>query len=798
MIYHSDYDDSARFLRLIHPRKVWFEVRAKGPKGAYGQHFQDVEQAANWAAEQSDKPETVAVWVTANPVEPSTWTPDQKLAGDHNIPRRTAFYIDFDSVHPKGDNATDAELDATRVAAMACVEYLTGLGFPEPAVVMSGNGHQVWYRIDLPAEDSPIERFLRAMEARFTTNAASVDTSVYNPSRVGRMPGTMNRKGPDTPDRPQRLAQIVSTPRYLETVSRELLESVAGPEQPAESPAPDSAPLPDYPAGPPILFDVEGFLQRNNWPILAKKPKDGGTLWEIPCPLKPEHKDGGAWIWQGDDGTLWAGCHHAKCAKKTWKDIRNAIDPSFDRSAKESLPANVQDAEYLARLCLKPDTFLLHKESIYEYRAGVWQEQKPEAIKRYIRRVLMAEFNRYGRLVAKAGLDKQQPSVSEKITSSVYGVLTSLIPEVDHNAPCWLDGRKADNLLVCADSVVNLDDLTTQPHTPKLFAVTKLPYRYDPQAACPTWTKYLKSVWPDDADAIALAQEFAGYTLLGANPLQSMLLLQGAKRGGKGVFVRTLCALVGRENTCSISVRNFVKDFALWGARGKSIIIIPDIRAPKNGLPPEIVEILKAITGNDQVDVNGKGRDIVSEPLTGKIIASTNDLLTFEDDSGALFDRLIALKFTRSFLPVDHPDYVEGQDQDPQLENKLQTELPGILNWAIQGLQRVKQRQRFTLPASSNALKEELAAEGSPVKRFVSDCLVREPAGRVPVDDTFQLWEAWCDTAEVDAGSKKAFGKILRSACPWIKNEKADVSDDNGKRPREYRGIAVRSAVPIT
>ena len=88
----------------------------------------------------------------------------------------------------------------------------------------------------------------------------------------------------------------------------------------------------------------------------------------------------------------------------------------------------------------------------------------------------------------------------------------------------------------------------------------------------------------------------------------------------------------------------------------------------KNGLPPEIVEILKAITGNDPLDINGKGRDIVSEPIHGKVIAATNNLLQFADDSGAFFDRLVPLKFTRSFLPPDHPDYIEGQEQDPGLE----------------------------------------------------------------------------------------------------------------------------------
>ena len=148
-------------------------------------------------------------------------------------------------------------------------------------------------------------------------------------------------------------------------------------------------------------------------------------------------------------------------------------------------------------------------------------------------------------------------------------------------------------------------------------------------------------------------------------------------------------------------------------------------------MPPEIVEILKAITGANAVDINGKGRDIVSEPLPGKVFAATNDLLTFTDDSGVFFDRLVYLKFTRSFFPPDHADYLEGQEQGPDLETKLENELPGILNWAVQGLRRVREKKHFTQPASSLALKNEFAEDGSPIKRYVSDCLIRVPSGHV-------------------------------------------------------------------
>jgi putative DNA primase/helicase len=811
-MFASDFDETLRFLQLIHRAGSLIEVRAKGCRGAFSQRFDDLERAATYAAETTNRPETVAVWVTVNAIDPATpWPADQKSACDHNVTHRTNMIVDVDSCKPKSpdgkeQNATDAELAATRVVVERVIEYLTALGFPVPLVVCTGNGYQLWYGTDLQEPDDLVARILGSLAARFNCpGVAKIDTAVSNPARVARTVGTMNRKGADTIDRPQRMAKIVSAPDRLEVVPREVLQKAAGTvyaSAPAtDAPTADAADSFDAPMTPP-RFDMEGFLSKGRIDY-RKKRKNGGDVYEFACLFKPDARTtGGMWVFHGDDGTIRGGCHHEECQKKkvNWKKIRNKIDPTFDKAVKESFVQNVTDTEYLARqhLARHPEPFAMYHESVWRYHAGVYAEQKPEAVKRAIRRTMLAEFNRHGRQLKERGMaEVQPPSVTEKIVSSVYGVLTSIIPEVDQRyaMPCWLDGSKADNRLVCANGILNLDTLTLEPHTPHLFSAIKLPYAYDPAATCPTWHTFLLSVWPDEPEAIQLVQECVGYTLLGANTLQVMFLLQGAPRGGKGTVIRTACKVVGKENTCSISVRNFVKDFALWGARGKSIIVIPDIHAPKHGLPPEIVEILKAVTGADAIDINGKGRDIVTEPLPGKVFAATNDLLTFTDDSGAFFDRLVGLKFTRSFYRPDHPDYVEGQEQDPDLELKLEGELTGILNWALQGLKRVQARKRFTQPASSIALRNALSEEGAPIKRYVSDRLIHVPSSGLLVDEVFDSWSAWCTAHEVDEGTRRGFGKLLLAACPWIKRQK--VSSGIEPRPHEYRGIAFRSAVPV-
>src|SRR5262245_43933024 len=137
------------------------------------------------------------VYIALNPVRPTH--PPSAAAKDADIVRRANVVVDVDPTRPADTNATDVEKAAARAVATAAREYLAGIGFPEPAVIDSGNGYHLMYRVELPNDDATrdlVKRWLNALAARFDTDAAKVDTSVFNASRVVRLPGTRNTKGP--------------------------------------------------------------------------------------------------------------------------------------------------------------------------------------------------------------------------------------------------------------------------------------------------------------------------------------------------------------------------------------------------------------------------------------------------------------------------------------------------------------------------------------------------------------------------------------------------------------------------
>jgi hypothetical protein len=172
------------------------------------------------------------VYYTLNPLRAGRLVPQLprvrraaagELATDADVPARRWVLVDVDPVRPPGhrdDSATDSEKEAALEVLGRVREYLTADGWPAPVVGDSGNGYHLLYRLaeDVPVAkvpvpaDDPVRRLLRHLAARFDTPHAAIDTSVFNPARIVKLPGTRARKGPGTADRPHRRAALLEVP----------------------------------------------------------------------------------------------------------------------------------------------------------------------------------------------------------------------------------------------------------------------------------------------------------------------------------------------------------------------------------------------------------------------------------------------------------------------------------------------------------------------------------------------------------------------------------------------------------
>ena len=135
-------------------------------------------------------------------------------AKDADIRYRDLLLIDIDRSGDTSCPANQVELDAAKTLAETVRSFLTDRDWPEPIVVMSGNGYHLYYVISEITNDENsnvlICSTLNNLASKFNNNIVSIDTSVYNASRITKVPGTIMRKGDESVDRPYRMAVVLS------------------------------------------------------------------------------------------------------------------------------------------------------------------------------------------------------------------------------------------------------------------------------------------------------------------------------------------------------------------------------------------------------------------------------------------------------------------------------------------------------------------------------------------------------------------------------------------------------------
>ena len=353
--------------------------------------------------------------------------------------------------------------------------------------------------------------------------------------------------------------------------------------------------------------------------------------------------------------------------------------------------------------------------------------------------------------------------------------------------PVWLyereDAPSATDLLTCKSALLHLPTMQIMPCTPDLFTTNALDFDYEPDASEPEqWLEFLHELWGGDDQSIGTLRQWFGYCLTLDTRQQKMLLLVGPKRSGKGTIARVQAELVGKHNVVSPTTSSLAKQFGLQPLIGKSLAIVSDARFGALRDSGSIVERLLCISGEDSLTIPRKYLDDVTLRLPTRFMFLTNELPRLSDASGALAGRFIVLTLTQSFF---------GRE-DIRLIDKLLAELPGILNWAIEGWRKLQQQGRFIQPDSATEALRELEDMASPIGAFLRECCVLGSQYEVETTCLYQAWRVWCSRhGRTYPGIETTFGKDLRAALPGLGKRRPRGGD--GLRSRFYQGVGLRT-----
>ena len=250
------------------------------------------------------------------------------------------------------------------------------------------------------------------------------------------------------------------------------------------------------------------------------------------------------------------------------------------------------------------------------------------------------------------------------------------------------------------------------------------------------WLKFLADAFPGDQESIDAMQQWFGYLLTSDTSQQKALICVGPKRCGKGTIGRVLKALLGDANYCGPTLNQLGRPFGTQTLIGKTLALVSDARVSGQADLQAIGEAILNITGEDAINVGRKGLPDWVGKLTTRFVLLTNILPGIVDSGGAVGSRFVVLKFTQSFF---------GRE-DPQLTSKLMKELPGILNWALDGLAGLLARGAFIQPATGLAAVDELKRKTTPLLGFIEDELIfsSDDEAYVAKDTVYARYKTWC------------------------------------------------------
>ncbi|QQK09021.1 hypothetical protein [Miniphocaeibacter halophilus] len=245
--------------------------------------------------------------------------------------------VDLDPIRTSTTSSTDEELESSKKLANKIEEGLSLFGFPSPIVACSGNGYHLLYKVNFKNNTANVTRvksLLSVLDEEYSNSKVTVDTSVYNPSRICRLYGTVNHKGKNTKERPHRESFLDKIPENIKILDIETIDDYINSKKVDIKAV--STKKARFTNG-----NIDDFIANYNVDVSSIKEMDYGKVYVLSqCPWNNGHDiDNGSYLISYPDGSISAGCHHDKCSMENIITLFKSLDfkdykiLSFNRSS---------------------------------------------------------------------------------------------------------------------------------------------------------------------------------------------------------------------------------------------------------------------------------------------------------------------------------------------------------------------------------------------------------------------------------------------------------------------------------
>lgn len=279
---------------------------------------------------------------------------------------------------------------------------------------------------------------------------------------------------------------------------------------------------------------------------------------------------------------------------------------------------------------------------------------------------------------------------------------------------------------------------------------------FDAEAKCPRWRRFVSEIMGGDSELLDFLQRCAGYALTAHTRDQHLFVAYGTGANGKSTFLNTLGEVLGDyARTVPPEVFMVNRHQGSAGPR-EDVLRLKDARL---ALTTEVgdgqvlnEDLVKRMTGGDSLvgRLPYARRSVEFSPRFKPWMATNYKPIIRGDDEG-IWRRMLLIPFEQRFV---------GSNCDPKLEETLRGELPGILNWAMEGC-AIWWNEGLTIP--------DQVREASTVYREEMDLLaewIEAKCDRVAdewtaTDALYRSYTYWREDSGSAVMSRSAFGRRL-------------------------------------
>lgn len=217
--------------------------------------------------------------------------------------------------------------------------------------------------------------------------------------------------------------------------------------------------------------------------------------------------------------------------------------------------------------------------------------------------------------------------------------------------------------------------------------ITKSAYiDYNPYAKCPTWDKFIDEIFLSNEELKKFFMRAVGYSMTGSNKEQSMFILYGHGRNGKGSVVQTLANILGDYGMGCPSSTLLVKNGNVIPndvARLKGSRFVMASETNQNVTLDEA--LIKQITGGDRITARFLNKEFFDFTPTFKIFFATNHKPNIRGTDTGIWRRIKMIPFQLN-VTEDKEDMSLGDKLNKEREGILNRMIEGYKDWSVNGL----------------------------------------------------------------------------------------------------------------